>query len=46
MPTATGNVTAAALKIGIMPTAVGVAAGYIGYRLFREQQRQQAEELR
>lgn len=39
-------VTAAALTVGIMPTAVGCTAGYISYRLFREQQRQQAKELR
>lgn len=39
-------VAASALTIGVMPTAVGCVAGYISYRLFREQQRQQAEELR
>ncbi len=39
-------VTAAALTVGIVPTVVGCTAGYISYRLFREQQRHQAEELR
>lgn len=39
-------VAAAALTIGLMPTAVGCTAGYISYRLFREQQRHQTEELR
>lgn len=39
-------VTAAAFTVGFMPTAVGCTAGYISYRLFREQQRQQAKELR
>lgn len=39
-------VTATALTVGVMPTMVGCAAGYISYRLFRKQQRQQAEELR
>jgi hypothetical protein len=37
--------TATALTFGIMPTVVGCTAGYISYRLFQKQQRQQAEEL-
>ena len=39
-------VTTAALVIGVIPTAVGCTAGYISYRLFREQQRRQAGDLR
>ena len=38
-------VATAALTIGIMPTVVGCTAGYISYWLFRQQQRQHAEEL-
>lgn len=38
-------VAAAAFTVGIVPTAIGCAAGYLSYRLFREQQRQQAREL-
>lgn len=39
-------VTTAALAVGVIPTAIGCSAGYISYRLFREQQRKLAEELR
>ncbi len=39
-------VATAALTVGVIPTAIGCTAGYISYRLFREQQRHVAEELR
>lgn len=39
-------VTASALTLGTIPTAIGCGAGYMSYRLFRAQQRQQAAELR
>lgn len=39
-------VAASTFTVGAMPTAIGCAAGYLSYRLFRAQQRHQVDELR